>query len=125
MAASEAEKLAITKQSAEWAAQNLIARGYKADFSLESLREVERFFAEHSTKGKATAGGWLAERLEARIFTLGCYIGEVIRCRCGGTLFVGDASGMGPDFAVRFPNAGITLPPQPPPHPPPTTTHYN
>jgi len=112
MAASEAEKLAITKQSAEWAAQNLIARGYKADFSLESLREVERFFAEHSTKGKATAGGWLAERLEARIFTLGCYIGEVIRRRCGGTWFVGDASVMGPDFEVRFPNGGIIWPVQ-------------
>lgn len=110
MAASEAEKLAITKQSADYAAQNLIARGYKADFSLESLREVERFFVEHSTKGKATPGGWLAERVEPRIFILGCYIGEVIRRQCGGTWFVGDASGM--NYEIRFPNGGIIWPVQ-------------
>jgi len=112
MAASEAEKLAITKQSADWASQNLTARGYKADFSLESLREVERFFVEHSTKGKATPGGWLAERLDVRLFSLGAYIGEVIRRLCGGTWFVGDASVSAANFEIRFPNGGIIWPVQ-------------
>lgn len=58
--------------------------GYKADFSLESLKEVDRFFDEHVAGGKAKPGGLLSQDLGARLFALGSYVGEVIRRHNGG-----------------------------------------
>src|SRR5262249_11737534 len=53
--------------------------GYKADFSMRSLAEIERFFVEHSKDGKPKPGGLLAQHTGARVFALGSYVGEVIR----------------------------------------------
>jgi hypothetical protein len=58
--------------------------GYNADFSLESLKEVDRFFDEHVTSGEAKPGGLLSQQLGARLFALGSYVGEVIRRHNGG-----------------------------------------
>ena len=77
--------------AAEWMAKALSMSGYKADFSLDSLREVDRFFDEHTSKGKACSGGLLAEQLGQRIFSIGAYIGEVIRRQAGGR-WLGDDS---------------------------------
>jgi hypothetical protein len=52
--------------------------GYKVDFSLDSLRDIERFFDEHSCDGEAVPGGLLSEQLGPRIFALGAYVGEVV-----------------------------------------------
>ena len=73
------------REAAEWLAMALRSSGYKADFSLESLREVDRFFDNHAPDGKVRPGGLLAERQGERIFAIGAYIGEVIRVRRGGT----------------------------------------
>jgi hypothetical protein len=34
--------------SADWISRALQSSGYRADFSVESLREIDRFFDEHS-----------------------------------------------------------------------------
>lgn len=77
--------------AAEWMAMALSSSGYLADFSLASLRDVDRFFAENAPDGRAHPDGLLAEDLVRRIFGLGAYVGEVIRRRCGGTWEGNDA----------------------------------
>ncbi len=47
--------------------------GYKADFTLENLKEVDRFFAEKSANGKPTESGLPAESIGSKIFAIGAY----------------------------------------------------
>jgi hypothetical protein len=42
-------------------ARALSSSGYRADFSLESLREVDRFLEEQAPGGKPKQGGLLSE----------------------------------------------------------------
>jgi len=78
-----AEPKATVVSDAEKAANRvaiaLNSSGYKADFSMRSLAEIERFFVEHSKDGKPKPGGLLAQHTGARVFALGSYVGEVIR----------------------------------------------
>jgi hypothetical protein len=71
--------------SAEWIATALTSSGYRADFAPSSLREIERFFNEQSQDGRAVPGGLLSVHFGNRIFSLGSYVGEVIRRQIGGT----------------------------------------
>ena len=71
--------------SAEWISQALISSGYKADFSLESLREIDRFLEEQAPNGNPVPDGLLSASLGARLFALGAYIGETIRRKSGGS----------------------------------------
>lgn len=70
--------------AAEWIAEALTVSGYDADFSPNSLVEVDRFLSEHSVDGQPVPGGLLAESLGARLFALGAYSGEVVRRNVGG-----------------------------------------
>jgi hypothetical protein len=47
--------------AAEWMAKALNSSGYRADFSITSLKELDRFFDEHSSDGKPKPGGLLSE----------------------------------------------------------------
>jgi hypothetical protein len=69
---------------ADWIGNALTSSGYQADFSAESLKEIDRFFDEHSRNGAAIPDGLLAEQLGTRIFALGGYVGEVIIRSYGG-----------------------------------------
>ncbi len=71
--------------AAEWISQALSSSGYKADFSVESLREVDRFFEEQAPGGKPVPGGLLSESLGSRLFAIGSYVGETIRRHSGGS----------------------------------------
>jgi len=77
--------------SAEWISKALTSSGYKADFSLNSLKEVDRFFDEQTKDGKAKAGGLLSEKLGQRLFGIGSYVGEVIRRKRDGKWAGNDA----------------------------------
>ena len=72
------------KRSADWIAQALNSSGYRADFTPQSLWDIDRFFDEHSSGGAAKPGGLLSENLGQRIFAIGSYIGEVARRKLGG-----------------------------------------
>jgi len=65
--------------AAEWVSRALSESGYRADFSLESLKEIDRFFDEHVLDAKPKVGGLLSQRLGSRLFAIGAYVGEVIR----------------------------------------------
>jgi len=76
--------------SAAWIAQALTSSDYRADFTPQSLWEIDRFFDEHSRDGAAKSGGLLAEGLGARLFAIGSYAGEVVRRAVGGEWVVDD-----------------------------------
>ncbi|MFF5159007.1 hypothetical protein ACFY3N_22780 [Streptomyces sp. NPDC000348] len=73
------------RTSAARIARVLDSSGYRADFTPPSLRDVERFMAEHSDRGIAVAGGLLATDPGPLLFALGAYLGETVRRSAGGT----------------------------------------
>jgi len=104
--ASEPAIVVDAKKAAEAIAKTLTNSGYKADFSIESLQQVERFFLENSERGKAKAGGPLSQQLGARLFAIGSYVGEVIRRECKGQWFGNDSDPRAEiNIAVDFPNS--------------------
>jgi len=53
------------------------AKGYRLDYSIDSVREVERLFAEHAPNGVPKKGGMFEyDGLNAELF--GYYVGEVL-----------------------------------------------
>jgi hypothetical protein len=70
--------------SAEKISRALSQSGYRADFSLESLKQVDRFFEEQMSNGQPKPSGLLSQQLGARLFAIGAYVGEVIRRQNGG-----------------------------------------
>lgn len=66
-------------RAADWAAKQLNDREYSADFSLESLHEVDRFFNEQADSDTPGYGEFFGENLSFRTFALGAYVGEVLR----------------------------------------------
>jgi hypothetical protein len=83
--ATEPKIVSDAKASAEWISNALTSSGYKADFSIESLKEIDRFIEEHAPNGKPVPGGLLSESAGSRLFAVGSYVGEVIRRQYGGT----------------------------------------
>lgn len=67
-----------------WISSALNSSGYKADYSIESLKEIDRFFDEHVENGEPKKGGLLSESLNSRMFSLGAYVGETLINNYGG-----------------------------------------
>lgn len=102
----------IEKGSA-WISQALNSSGYKADFSKESLSEIERFFTEHSQDGKPLEGGLLSEDTGNRLFCLASYVGETIRRTFGGEWETDDTDPQGElNITLKLPNGSIIWPAQ-------------
>jgi hypothetical protein len=100
-------------EAADWMAKSLVDRGYKADFSLESLKEVDRFIEEEAPDGKPKPGSHLAEQFGAQIFGLGAYLGETIR-RQGDGQWEGNDRDAWPEvtLAVRLKSGTLVRPTQ-------------
>ena len=96
--------VADVADAATWIASALTSSGYRADFTPASLWEVERFFDEQTSDGQAVTGGLLSEDLGARLFTLGSYVGEVLRRQLGGRWHGDDAD---PEAEI---NVALNLP---------------
>jgi hypothetical protein len=91
----------------------LSSSGYKADFSLESLKEIDRFFDDQAVGGRARPDGFLSQELGARIFALGAYVGEVIRRHNGGQWQGNDDDPQAEiNLSVRFKTGAIIWPVQ-------------
>ena len=67
------------KTAKEWIVTALKSSDYQADFSMESLKEIDRFFDEQSGEG-----GILQQNLGGIIFGLGVYVGETVIANVGG-----------------------------------------
>ena len=85
----------------DWIARALRSSGYGADFTPESLWEIDRFFDENAVDGAAKRGGLLAQQLGQRIFAIGSYVGEVVRRKVGGE-WVGDDSNPEAEITVEL-----------------------
>jgi len=112
----DAAQPAIVKDAmdaAEWMAKRLSSIGYKGDFSIESLKDVDRFFDEQAADGKPKPGGHLSHHFGMQIFALGAYIGETIR-RAGNGQWQGNDSDEHPEItlAVKLKSGVIFWPTQ-------------
>lgn len=67
------------ESSKEWIKEILITSGYQADFSVESLKEIDRFIDEQNKEG-----GMLSRDTGKMLFALGAYVGETIIENYGG-----------------------------------------
>lgn len=63
----------------EWVVRALNVSGYNADYSLESMKEIDRFFDEQSGEG-----GIISRNRGQIIFALASYIGETVIRLYGG-----------------------------------------
>ena len=102
-----------TSTYSSWIVNALKSEGYKIDYSLNSLKEIDRFFEENSKNGKIVSDGLLSEDLGARMFGIGSYIGEVIRINAGGE-WVGDDADPEGEINIQFKltNGTVTWPMQ-------------
>lgn len=99
------DDIATTK---DWIANALQSSGYKADFSIESLKEIDRFFDEQNCPG-----GLLSESVGIRLFAIGSYIGDVLISNCGGKWVTDDTDPHGEiNIAVELPSGIILWPMQ-------------
>lgn len=82
-------KLDIIKAK-DWIILALCSSGYPVDTTLESLKEIDRFFDE-----QCGPNGLLSEQRGNRLFAIGAYIGEVIISTYGGEWICDDEDPMG------------------------------
>ena len=94
---------------AAWIARALAESGYKADFSPASLAEVDRFFDEHTRRGRPARRGLLSKNFGSRMFALGSYVGEVIRRDVGGVWITDDNDPNGEMMASVHLDNGSTI----------------
>lgn len=98
-------------EGARWVGSAMRSSGYRADGSVASLAEVDRFLGEHTTGGQARADGLLAEQFGWRVFCLGSYVGEVLRTSVGGEWETDDTDPEGElTVALRLPDGTVVRP---------------
>lgn len=94
--------------SKDWVAKALNSSNYKADFSINSLKEIDRFFDEQNTPD-----GIINRNRGQILFALGAYIGEVIISAYGGEWLTDDNDPQGEvNIAVKLKNGSIIFPVQ-------------
>lgn len=94
--------------AAEWAKYNLNKTGYKVEYDLDSMKEVERFFVEETNEGGALSG-----ETGTILFSLGALIGETIIKTHGGEWITDDDDPQGEiNIAVKLPNGAMIWPVQ-------------
>lgn len=71
--------------AADWVVKALNSSGYKADYTLESMKEIDRFFDEQNVPG-----GILSNNTGKILFSLGSYIGQTIIKLHGGKWITND-----------------------------------
>lgn len=69
----------------DWAMENLVMSGYNANFTLDSIKELDRFFEEQNKED-----GIIAINPGSILFALSCYLGETIIKNYGGRWVVDD-----------------------------------
>lgn len=67
------------KSQSEWVVKAFAADGFKLDYTIDSIIEVDRFFAANMKNGKPQKGGRLYGRgVGSILFSIGAYVGETI-----------------------------------------------
>lgn len=90
----------------QWITASLEASGYKVDFSLESLNELERFFDEQNTPR-----GILARHTGRIIFAIAVYLGETLIANIGGKWLINECKNE-MEIKVKLSDGSIIFPGQ-------------
>lgn len=86
--------------AADWVVKALNSSGYRADYTLESMKEIDRFFDEQNRPG-----GILSRNRGQILFALGSYVGQTAIRLYGGEWLTDDSSPEGEVYiAVRLAN---------------------
>ena len=107
--------LSDIKESSAWIILALNSSDYKVDMSVESLKEIDRFFNEQLDDVAHTPkhGGLLSESMGKRLFAIGSFIGEVIINEYGGNWITNDNDKQGEiNIAVELSNGTVIWPVQ-------------
>jgi hypothetical protein len=75
------------EESVTWIASELVAAGYRADVSLGSLEELDRYIDDNTDNGEPKSGVLLRQKGRC-VLALGAYVGEAIRRAQGGQWFL-------------------------------------
>ena len=93
----------------DWLVRDMNATGYPLDGTIESFRELDRFFDEQSRPGGVLADG----KPGSKLFAVGSYMGQVFVRRLGGVWETDDADPMGEvNIAVRLADSSRCWPVQ-------------
>ncbi|MBD5497095.1 MAG: hypothetical protein HDR11_04925 [Lachnospiraceae bacterium] len=92
--------------ASDWVVKALNSSGYKADYSLESMKEIDRFFDEQNSPT-----GILSKNRGYILFSLGSYIGETAIKLYGGEWNTDDDDPQGEiKISVRLANGTVIWP---------------
>lgn len=92
----------------EWVVTALNSSAYKADYTLESMKEIDRFFDEQSGEN-----GIISKGRGRIIFAIGSYIGETVIRLFGGKWLTDDSDPQGEiTAAVQLDNGTVIFPMQ-------------
>ena len=88
----------------EWVVKALNFSGYKADYSLESMKEIDRFFDEQNSPN-----GIINQNRGQILFALGSYVGKTVIRLDGGKWITDDNDPQGEINIAVETNNGTTL----------------
>ncbi len=92
--------------AAEWVVKALNTSGYKADYTLESMKEIDRFFDEQSGPS-----GIISGNRGQILFALGSYVGQTAIKLHGGNWITDDDSSEGElNASVRLSDGTLIWP---------------
>lgn len=103
------------KSQSEWIIKAFAADGFELDYSMDSLIEVDRFFAANMKNGQPRKEGRLAKKgFGPILFSIGAYVGETIIKNVNGAEWeTDDNDPMGElNVSIKLPDEGIIWPMQ-------------
>lgn len=90
----------------EWVAMALNSSGYKADYTIESMKEIDRFIDEQSGEN-----GIISRGRGKILFSLDCYVGETVIRLYGGKWHTDDNDPAGEiNASVELDNGTVIFP---------------
>ncbi len=95
------------KSQSDWIVKAFAADGFKLDYSIDSIIEVDKFFAVNMKNGVPKKGGRLyGKRFGPILFSIGSYVGETIIKNVKGAYWVTDDSDPNAEINVllKLPN---------------------
>jgi len=101
------------KSQSEWIVKAFAADGFTLDYTIDSIIEVDRFFARNMKGGQPKKGGRLyGKGFGAILFSIGSYVGETIIRNVNGSEWITDDNDPQGELNVslKLPNEGQICP---------------
>jgi len=102
------------KTQSSWIVKAFKADKLTLDYTINSFKNLDKFFEKHSKDGKAKRGGRLSTNLGPILFSIGAYIGETLIKTFPGSKWITDDNDPEGELNVeiKFPNGSIVWPTQ-------------